>query len=382
MWRLKTMWRRKAPALLIVVGSLIVAACGGGGEGPSTAAGAPPGSQLSTPNLRISYVPGVGEASTAWLAQRAGFFRANDLNVTLVPITSGVTNIIAALVGGSVDVACHSGPSAAFGAFDNGASLRAIWSTGKGVDFQLVINKKVAQEKGIPLSGSPKKQIQALRRSGLQIDFPSSTGDAYTAFALGMIRDGLDPRKDVSVSFAGSGANIYAAFKSGQVQAFGSASPSIFQVSDSNVVRIEYRAAFDGESNIEQFWCFTTPAFAKAHPDTLVAFSRGMVQARALVINNGEVANNDLRAFWQEAGITDAAVQARATQRIRDNIVSQGTPAIQRSSFQQSVDFVNELRQKVDNPPGKPVTATYGNFVDNRYVAQALKELGFNVPAQ
>jgi hypothetical protein len=107
-----------------------------------------------------------------------------------------------------------------------------------------------------------------------------------------------------------------------------------------------------------------------------------MLQARDYIINQPDKAKRDLAPYWTEARISDPEVQNRATEVLQRLFRDQKTPAIQKSSWAVTLALVNDERQYAANPPLPPLTRTYEDFVDNKYIRDAIKQLGMNLPTE
>src|SRR5260370_4736262 len=106
--------------------------------------------EASKSDLKVSYTVGTGFNITQWLASKNGIFQQNGLSVELIAINTSAADIISATLSGTVDIGCGNGPYPTLAAAENGAPIKAIYSMYKSVDYQLVINKKIAEAKGIP----------------------------------------------------------------------------------------------------------------------------------------------------------------------------------------------------------------------------------------
>jgi ABC-type nitrate/sulfonate/bicarbonate transport system substrate-binding protein len=358
-----------------VVAVFVLAGCGN--SNATTASTSKNGNQLSQSHITTDYTQGLGVSAVEWLAQKKGYFTSNGLNATDTVINTSAADMVAALLGGSLDVACGVGPYATLNAVSQGASIKTIYSMGTGTTNQLVINKQVALAKHIPVDGTAQQQIAALKGSGLKLVFSNATSDQYTGFVSAMKKLGITTGQgsgvDIQTSFAGSFANIAAAYESGQVDGFGSAPPNTYLVPLNNVLRIPY-TSLPGLKAASYAYCITTAAFAKAHADTLTAFSKAMVQARQFIITQQAAAQSALLPFWAEANLTDPAITTLSFLDTVGLLQSSPTPAIPKTTYDATLTLVNSERDAV-SPPLPAVTTSYASFVDNTFVNSAVSAL-------
>ena len=177
-------WR----SVVRLVGALVVAAAGL--AGPAEAG----------EKLRVGQVYVWLGDIPQYVAQEKGFYKAKGVNVDLITFRGG-GEVANALVGGSVDVA--------IGALDHAIKMRE-----KGLDVAVVL---VIQEKlGFTMFGrkaSGIKSIADLKGKVLSTSAPGSAADNYMRFLL--VKNGLDPQKDVTIVAGGGNEGRIAALKQG-----------------------------------------------------------------------------------------------------------------------------------------------------------------------
>jgi ABC-type nitrate/sulfonate/bicarbonate transport system substrate-binding protein len=346
--------------------------------GPMSASAA----NLSRSDITLSYTAGVATNFISWLAVKNGFFEREGLTVTLVNVTTSAPDMISATIAGSALVGCGVGAPPLVAAVENGAPLKMIFTMVRGNDYQIVINRKVAEAKGIPPKGAA-DQIAKLKGSGIKFVMSTAGSSNYLFLASGMKRAGVDLKRDIQLSFAGSNSAIFAAFMSGQGEAFASTSPPIYRVKDDDVVRIDYVDAFPTQAKMDFTYCYTTDEFIKTHSDTLLAFSKAMLKTREYMLHQHDKAKKDLAGFWNEARVTEPDIQDRATNDMLQRFMNSGTPAMLKPMVDATISEVNFQRVNAEDPP-KPTTSkvTYETFTDNRHIAAAIKELKLDLPTE
>ncbi|MDE3076536.1 MAG: ABC transporter substrate-binding protein [Chloroflexota bacterium] len=151
--------------------------------------------------LTVSYSAVIGINYPEWVAQDAGIFKKNGLNVDLRYIAS--SKGIAALVAGDVQVA-DAGGSETLSAAVGGAKLTTIAIDGPVYPFVLMAPANI-------------KTVNDLKGKKVGVSEYGSTSDIATRVALE--KEGLNPDKDVTVLAVGSASNRIAAMQSGAIQA-------------------------------------------------------------------------------------------------------------------------------------------------------------------
>jgi ABC-type nitrate/sulfonate/bicarbonate transport system substrate-binding protein len=306
-------------------------------------------------------------------------YKKYGLNVTLHPINTSSADVMAGLLGGTVDVVSCQGAFPFLNAIGQGAAIKAILELGYGTDHQLLIKKGKAQSLGISESSSVDTFVQQLKGSGLKLAFASATSAPYVAFLAIATQRGLVVGKDVHLQLVGSQSNVLAAFLSGQADGFGGAPPTIFTVSDDKVVRFMY-SKFPEEDQVFYSNVMTKTDLISKHPDTLGAFAKAVVEAWDYIITQPDKAFQALLPMYAEGGITDQA-QARSSFESILSVLKAAptTPAPTKLGFDRSLALVN-LERKSMNPPLPPLNTKLSDAVDTRFANDAIAALGLKVP--
>ena len=167
---------------------------------PEARAEAPP-SAPPVATLRVAYASTGLSQAYVWLAQEAGYFAEEGLEVELVYARGG-SQALQFLVGRAVDYAATS-LDAALQAYQQGAPILRFCSTGRLPLFALAAAPK-----------SPVKGLKDLEGKTVGI---SALGNADHVLLVYLLRKaGADPKR---VQYATLGPNLYEALKAGHVEA-------------------------------------------------------------------------------------------------------------------------------------------------------------------
>jgi ABC-type nitrate/sulfonate/bicarbonate transport system substrate-binding protein len=335
--------------------------------------------KLSQTTLTVHEVQGFGCSATVWLAAQKGLYKKYGLDVTLHPINTSSADVMAGLLGGTVDVISCTGAFPYFNAISQGASIKAMVVTGYGTDNQLLIRKSKAQGLGISSDLSADAYIQKLKGSGLKFAFASVTSDPYVALLAILSQHGLIVGRDVQIQTVGSQANVVAAFQSGQVDGYGGTSPIIFRVKDDQVVRFMY-SKFPEEEQTIYSSLIAKSDLIKQHPDTMRAFAKAIVETWDYIVTQPDKAFQELLPMYAEGGITDPTIARSSFDSTVGTLKSApGTPAVTKSGFDRSLALVN-LERKSMSPPLGSLTIKQSDVVDTSFANDAITALGLKVP--
>ena len=148
--------------------------------------------ERSYPSLRphaitASYAAVSQSYSAIWIAREAGMFERNGLDVELVFVGSGATNI-QALINNDVQIAV-TGAAAIISAAAGGVDLVMVGSMYDGMLFDLIADKNIRT---------------TLDLRGKKIGISRFGGSSHYAVVAMVKKMGLDPAKDVIIVQAGT----------------------------------------------------------------------------------------------------------------------------------------------------------------------------------
>lgn len=179
------------------VAGLTTISCGGGGQKQSSSTTTTP---TGTPFKLANSWTGVGQEGALYAAIDQGIFKKNGLDISLTQLAG--TNAIAALLGGSIQVADAGGGE-------------ALASAVAGTDVVVVIIQTPVYTGKLYVTPDIKSPSD-LKGKKVGIALPGGTSDQTLRTALTKL--GLQPDKDVTFVSTGSIANQSAALLSGAIQ--------------------------------------------------------------------------------------------------------------------------------------------------------------------
>lgn len=194
------------------VAALSLTACGGGGGASSASPGSSgsSGSSGSAPvNLTVSYSQVVADELPIWIAEDAGLFAKQGLNVKLVSLSS--SNGFPALISGQTQIASIGAPEMVAGAA-SGAKVKYLATLTPVLPYKMYA--KV----------SDPKQLK-----GKRIGVTSTSGSLYIATLAALKQLGLAP-SDVQLVTLGSVTNVNNALVAGTIAAAMSHPPATTKI--------------------------------------------------------------------------------------------------------------------------------------------------------
>lgn len=185
--------------------TLVLAACGGAPPAASSGAPAAGAAAPTTPapiKVKLAYGNISGDFMPVWVAQEAGIYRKNGLDVDLISIDGG-SRTMAAILSGDIQVGIVGGAES-LSATAEGAAVTTFAVLVPVFPYHL-------------MAASDVKTVQELRGKKVGISSPGGSADIATRLVLRQA--GLDPDKDVALVALGSHAQRTAALFAGSIQA-------------------------------------------------------------------------------------------------------------------------------------------------------------------
>lgn len=152
--------------------------------------------------LVVGYATHSGIQSSLWIANDAGMFKKQGLDVELVWVQGG-PRIVQALIAGNIDIGLTGGPDPVR-AILGGAEIKIIASNHNSMDATVIAQKSVTRP-------------EELKGKKFAAGVIGSTGYLRSEFILR--KWGLEPNKDVFLVPLGNTPTRFAALQSGQVAA-------------------------------------------------------------------------------------------------------------------------------------------------------------------
>jgi NitT/TauT family transport system substrate-binding protein len=229
-------------------------------------------------NLAISYIQASGAFTPLWVAQEAGLFKKNGLDVTLKLLNSQVS--AQALMAGELDV-ISIGPDLV-NARLQGAPVKYIGGTLQRFVFQLW------GVKGL-------NSVADLKGKTVAVTTPRTSTEIATREALK--KTGILSDKDVSFLYVQTIPAILASLVSGKTAAGTLSAPNTLKARDAGLSLVLDIA----QANVPGLHLAygATERTIKASPNSLYAFLKGLAEATALAKQNPTVAKRAIGKYTE-----------------------------------------------------------------------------------
>jgi ABC-type nitrate/sulfonate/bicarbonate transport system substrate-binding protein len=297
-------FRRGVTLPAAVLGAFALALVASGAAGSAVDAGKAP-----SYSMRLAG-PGTTNELIVRIAEKQGFFRQEGINLQRIELAGG-TAILAALTGGSIDVALL-GTSNIPIANHNGGKLRGIGVLTTGMDLTLAMSASAAADARVTQRSTPQAKIRALRGKSVGLPTPGSISTVLAEVV--MKQQGLDPQKDVKEVFLGSSAGIAAGYAAGRVDAVIHLLPTpLLGLAERPGITLDFGDLPGLARTNWASFVMLQPSMA-AKPGMVVAFMRAIVRAREFILNNRQRASQIGRTLF--APVPTAVWNAAYTQTV------------------------------------------------------------------
>lgn len=265
------------PRLVVAVAVLLVV----GACGSTPAATTSPGQPTA---VTASYSELIPDEWAPWAAADGGLFTKNNLDVTLISISSATG--VAALLSGQTQIA-QLGGSEVLSAAASGGDLVIVANLVPVYPYVFLV----------PSSITSPDQLK-----GTKIGISKKGGSADIATRVALQAMGLDPTKDVTIVETGSASNRVAALKSGAIQGGVSQPPE-----STKLIASGFHVLLDMASEklpAANTVVATTGAYLKAHRAVVQEYVDSLVEAIAKLDKDEAFADQVLEK-WEK--ITDTS---------------------------------------------------------------------------
>ncbi len=290
------------------------------------------------------------------VATAAGFMKDAGLDVSLIDTGSG-TNSMAAILGGSVDVAGLV-MSDAILAVAKGQKINAFAPLMSQYASDVVIGRKVAEKIGLAAGMALKERMARMKGLTLAISGRGSGTDKIWRYLLSL--GGLDPERDVSLTVVKLD-KMYLALRSGQIDGFNTTAPANNQAVDDGLAVWAARPSHGEVPGIENF-LYTVlcgrPDYLDKNPETVAALVRGMTRGSELIRKDPEAAGRVLHdRYFQQTGL-ELIKRAVSDQRMTVSM----PPTLSEQQFAHNIEFELRFSQEVRG-------VSYRQVIDPRWLA-------------
>jgi NitT/TauT family transport system substrate-binding protein len=298
---------------------------------------------------------GVGGFTFAYLplfvAEAAGLFREQRLDVSLVQTGSGTT-AMAAMLGGSFDITGLV-LSDVIMAASKGQKMTVIAPLMTQYASDAIISKAAAERVGMKPDMPLPERIKRLKGLTLAVSGRGSGIDKMWRYMLGMV--GLDPDKDVTVTVIKLD-QMYPALRAGQIDGYNTTAPSNNRAVKEGLAVWVARPSQGEVPGLEGFVytiLATNPAYLQANQEVLGRFTRGLANGLSLIHSDPVRAAKAVHGtIWAqtELELLTATIQDQRT-------AFAPRMALTQSAFQQNRDFMLRFGDEVKS-------VEYGNVID------------------
>jgi NitT/TauT family transport system substrate-binding protein len=164
---------------------------------------------IASPGVALHFYP-------FYVAEKAGFFKEEGIELDWVDVGSGAKQI-AAVAGGSASFAVV-GMQSAISARQNGADLVSIAALFNAYPIQLVLSNAALEKSGIDPAMGIDDKVARLKGLNIAVTGIGSTTDVLLRSWLQA--RGKDPEAEITIQPLGNPGAMYAAFSQGQVDGF------------------------------------------------------------------------------------------------------------------------------------------------------------------
>ncbi len=362
--------RIAASAAFVAVAMLVTAACGSGGSTQSSGG-------LTT--VKIGGSTG-GDLGIAWIAQQAGFFKEQGLDVKFVNfVGAGASAITAAFLGGSFDF-LNGAVASTMSAKAAGAPIQAVFNVDIGQQIEIAMHNSVAQRLNVPTPDGTAQtalaQFKALKGSHIKLGVTSTTSPAWNAIVSNAKAQGLTvgvnkPDDDIDIITTGTTTAMNAGYLADKTDAMASNPPTTSKP-DSNIINM---GLIDPLASSTGLYMDVSQSYAKQNPQTTQKVVNALVKAWAYAKANPAKAEQLTTSLQKANEITDPAEVKTLYQ---DASSHWKTPLLLRSAFDKAVQVVNVAQPK-------KISLTYEQWADPTFVNKAVQDksllMGQTVPA-
>ncbi|MBI2861771.1 MAG: ABC transporter substrate-binding protein [Chloroflexi bacterium] len=303
-----------------------------------------------------------------WAALAKDFFQEEGLDAERYAI-SGSAKITAAVASGDIQFAAQSYPEALI-ATNTGLPIQVVGALNRGMGAQTLLRTEIAQRLAIPKNASVGDKLYALK--GLTISATSKGGYSDNIFRAFLARYGIDPDRDITITYIAKDADALAAFERGVTDAMTMAPPATTVALEKGVgvLLINWRGGEVPEVYDSLYQVFTVNReWASKNRDLAEAALRAIWRGFDLVWEKRDEARKTLKNYKQFQEITEASFN-EAFDIEFDILLRQ--PWVPMEMMQKSIDLFNSY-----SPQDQKVSLRAEQFYDPSYAEAAKKQLGF-----
>lgn|GEM_PF-724438 len=225
-----------------------------------------------------------------YVADVMGYFKNHGIEPNFIQFHKGGATALAAVISGNVNLYIGSTGSA-IRAVQSGTDAVIIGTVMSEISLNIVMSGKAAQQRHVTADTPVQQRIAALK--GLKIGVTGAGGATHQVIQYALKSAGMDPTRDATLAFVGSGADMLGAMSSGNVDAIVGANPT------SDMAILQHHGVllvngttgeYPGLKGMAQLVAVTTHRWANKNPE-LARRTMASVQDGQRAIRNPDVTN-------------------------------------------------------------------------------------------
>lgn len=362
---------------ILIVLALVAVGCAGGSQPAPSGSGSAPKAEpakaevpkaveLQPVKLKFGYFPAF-HTIVLFVADKGGFFAKQKLDVEMIFVQSGALQR-PMLLSGEVEVTSFNVGEIASAAAQGKEVIHIFPSVSK-MSMNFVGHNDKLKELGITPQDPLDKKIKALGKMKIGFTTPNAPTDQFTRYYLR--KAGYDPDKDVTLVAAGSPANLIAAVKSKQIDAFmlTPPSPNQVEVAGYGTIFIKPSVGEVPEFNNYPYTGFAVRKdWAQKNEDVITRFVQAAIEASRFAKANPDKTREYVKAYFPD--MNDQVLEAG----MKDMLPSLPDDGRMTEDYVKSYLKMNLDMGIIENVKAMPSTAD-GVLWTNKYIEEALKRM-------
>jgi NitT/TauT family transport system substrate-binding protein len=298
----------------------------------------------------------------SYVADAAGFFAAEGLDVEWINVGAG-SKQVAAVAGGSATMTAV-GMQPAITATQNGGKLVAFAALFNRYPLQLVLSNQALQKTGISKAMTIDEKVKRLKDITVAVTGVGSSTD--TIIRSWLLARNFDPDKVLHIQPVGNPPAIMAAFEKNRVDGFVLSAPFPEIVESRGIGATVIDPLTDNIPELEDVpyaAMITTREMIKNNPDLIMATTRALTRAIKFTRENPDKVHELLKKFFPKV---DPALYAKFEPDYR--VASAKTPIITRAQYNRLINWMKITSDE-------QITVAYEDMIAVNFAETAAKEI-------
>lgn len=311
---------------------------------------------VASPGVALHFYP-------FYVAEAAGFFKEEGIDIDWVDVGSG-SKQIAAVAGGSAEYAVV-GMQPAISARQNGADVVSIAALFNGYPIQLVLSNAALKKTGIDPAMGIDEKVKRLKGVSVAVTGIGSTTDVLLRSYFKA--RGIDPDQAITIQPLGNPGAIYAAFSQGQVDGFQLGAPFTQKAEEEGLGKTVIDPLDGGIpelKNVPYTAIITNGTTVKNKPELLQKSVNALAKAMKLIKDDPQKVQGLLKSYFPD---TDEKTYKSFEPKFRANAAT--TPVL-------SKDDYDNLLKWVAITSNEKITVSYKDFFVSKFADAAAHLAG------